>query len=128
MAGKGFHELKTRGSGLVRIVGSFELDDGSNPINLSSNAFTAVRAGPGNFLVTFREKFVDLVEAQSSVRAQNPIEIASSLGPWNPATRTLTVNLFFIQTGGDPAGTDLDPSVQNKISFSATFANSQAFH
>lgn len=99
---------------------SFSPNGVGAPSVLTGIGYSVARTGVGVFVLTFTYPYVELLKAEASLQLAAFANSDVILGPWNSATKQLTL---FVNTAGVAA--DIAAAANNVIHVGVTFRNSK---
>lgn len=102
----------------VIISGSFAPAGAGAPTAVKGRGFTVSRTGTGTFLVTFADKWADVIGVTVTLQLSASANTAAQVGNWDAAAKTLVIRTL-------TAGTDADiaANANNRIHFDVNFTN-----
>lgn len=124
MGSRRYDPLKTLGLQRVKIAGSFGVDGTPAITDVRGKGFTVSRTGAGEYLVTFDDKYVELMDVSVSTQNEGVTPKFTNAGDYDDTGATPTLQMrHFVEAAGTFAVAELANDPNSRIHFSATFRN-----
>lgn len=119
MASRTTHVVKSLNRELVKVLGSFAPAAAGAVTTVKGKGFTVARTGVGAFLVTFADKYNELVSGRASLQLNALADTDVIMGAYDASAKTL---VLLVKTAGVAA--DIAANANNRIHFEISFRNS----